>query len=287
MNNDWIAARLRGHADELERAGANIYRVRAYRRAADFVAGSSTSLVELVEEQGRAGLEALPGIGRSLAYTLELLVRTGEIHTLKPVQAGRDPLGQILSLPGVGVRLAERLQTRLGVSTVEELEQAARAGQLDALDLKPSQLRVLSRALEDRMQARRATTPLAGEPSVALLLEVDVAFREEAEQQEESRLHPRPFDPEQGLWPPTYRTFREGWRFRVQFSRSALAWRLRQTRDQVVVSFDNGTTSGQRTIVTETRGDLEGQRVVRGRERECRLLGRCAVPCSSDPEPAA
>jgi hypothetical protein len=53
------------------------------------------------------------------------------------------------------------------------------------------------------------------------------------------------------------------------------------------VNFDNGTTSGQRTIVTETRGDLEGQRVVRGRERECRLHRRCAVPCSGDPEPAA
>ena len=38
----------------------------------------------------------------------------------------------------------------------------------------------------------------------------------------------------------------------------------------MVVYFDDGTASGQRTVVTETRGDLRGRRVVRGREVECR-----------------
>jgi putative hydrolase len=287
MNNEWIGVRLRSHANDLERAGANIYRVRAFRRAADLVESSEISLVDLVEERGRAGLEALPGIGQSLAYTLELLVRTGEIHTLRPVQASHDPLGQLLSLPGVGVRLAERLHSRLGVSTVEELEQAVRGGRIDGLGLKPRQLRGLLQALEARMRERRSTAGLPGEPSILLLLEVDAVFREKVEQEEESSILPRRFDPERGGWEPTYRTCREGWRFRVRFFRSALAWRLGQTRDQVVVWFENGTSSGQRTIVTETRGDLEGQRVVRGRERECRLQDRCAVRCPGDPEPAA
>ncbi len=46
--------------------------------------------------------------------------------------------------------------------------------------------------------------------------------------------------------------------------------RARKVRDWVVLYFhsDSGGEA-QRTIVTETRGALTGERVVRGREREC------------------
>jgi hypothetical protein len=47
-----------------------------------------------------------------------------------------------------------------------------------------------------------------------------------------------------------------------------------QTHDWVVIYFDDGFSKGQRTVVTETRGDLRGRRVVRGRESECRALYR-------------
>jgi hypothetical protein len=39
-------------------------------------------LTDLVSEKGRAGLAALPGIGDSLSFTIEALVRTGEFRTL-------------------------------------------------------------------------------------------------------------------------------------------------------------------------------------------------------------
>jgi hypothetical protein len=45
--------------------------------------------------------------------------------------------------------------------------------------------------------------------------------------------------------------------------------------------------SGQRTVVTETRGDQRGQRVVRGRERECRAYYQTVPASSREPEPAA
>ena len=42
-------------------------------------------------------------------------------------------------------------------------------------------------------------------------------------------------------------------------------------RDWVVIYFyDDSHEEGQHTVVTETRGPLTGQRVVRGRETECR-----------------
>jgi putative hydrolase len=45
-------------------------------------------------------------------------------------------------------------------------------------------------------------------------------------------------------------------------------------------------TFGQRTVVTETRGDLRGRRVVRGRERECSGHYEGA-PAPANTEPAA
>ncbi len=54
------------------------------------------------------------------------------------------------------------------------------------------------------------------------------------------------------------------------FSITARAHEFDKVRDWVVLYFqsDSGGES-QPTIVTETRGVLAGQRVVRGREREC------------------
>src|SRR5262249_5793479 len=71
-------------------------------------------------------------------------------------------------------------------------------------------------------------------------------------------------------WLPPFRLDRDGWLYRARFARTALAARVGATRDWVEIHFENDGKTGQRTVVTETRGDLSGQRVVRGREQECR-----------------
>jgi DNA polymerase/3'-5' exonuclease PolX len=81
MDNQSIARRLSGYADELARKHSNLYRVRAYRRAAAVVQSLERPAADLVAQDGRAGLAQLPGIGRSLAFTIESLVRTGEFRT--------------------------------------------------------------------------------------------------------------------------------------------------------------------------------------------------------------
>jgi hypothetical protein len=112
--------------------------------------------------------------------------------------------------------------------------------------------------------------PPGNEPEVADLLAVDEEYRRRSEQRLLPTLAPRRFNPEGERWLPIFRTDRGEWFYRALFSNTALAHRLGATRDWVVIYFDNGTASGQRTVVTETRGDLRGRRVVRGREDECR-----------------
>ena len=63
---------------------------------------------------------------------------------------------------------------------------------------------------------------------------------------------PRRFNPGNEPWLPFYQTTRSGWRCRALYSNTALAHRLGRTRDWIVIYFEDGITSGQRTVVTET-----------------------------------
>jgi putative hydrolase len=84
------------------------------------------------------------------------------------------------------------------------------------------------------------------------------------------RIAPRRFNPERGAWLPILHTQRGRRHYTLLFSNTALAHRLRRSRDWVVVYLDDDGREDQWTIVTETRGALTGRRVVRGREPECR-----------------
>ncbi len=270
MNNADIARKLNEYADYLESEEPNIHRVRAYRQAAQTIFAMERPASELLAEKGRAGLDELPGVGASLAYTIEGLIRTGEFHTLRPAGGHIDPERLLTSLPGVGPQLARVLHERLGVSSLEQLERAAHEGRLTEAGVGPKRLRGLIDALAGRLARTRLPEPVRGEPSVDDLLAVDAEYRRQADENNLPTLTPRRFNPENEPWLPLYNTDRGGWRFRALFSNTALAHRLNRTRDWVVISFHDGFTSGQRTVVTETVGDLRGRRVVRGRERECR-----------------
>jgi hypothetical protein len=270
MDNRSIAKRLLDHAAFLESRDANTYRVRAYRQAADTVLGLDQRVTELVATQGRKGLETLPGIGSHISYAIESLVRTGELRTFNGEDGHVDPERLLTTLPGVGPHLARRIREQLGITTLEELERAAHDGRLTQVEIGPKRLRGIMDALAGRLRRFRLPEPVHGEPPVADILAVDQEYRRGAEGGALPTVAPRRFNPDNEPWLPLFGGRRNGWHYRAAFSNSALAHRLGQTRDWVVVWFDDGMISGQRTVVTETRGELRGLRVVRGRERECR-----------------
>lgn len=268
MDNREIAQKLEEYAQYLEAREANLYRVRAYRRAAETVLGLTRPLVDLVAEKGRAGLEELPGIGVHLSFTLEELVRTGQFRTLNPDGGRIDPEQALLSLPGIGPGLARSIYRQLGISTLEEVERAAYDGRLSRLGVGSKRLRGIRDALAGRFRRYRSPAPLPGEPSVGELLWIDQEYcsRVQWMARHTGSLVSLPSPQE---WQTPFHTRRGGWRYRALFSNSALAHRMGQTRSWVVIHFDNGLSSGQRTIVTTTEGELTGRRAVRGREEEC------------------
>jgi putative hydrolase len=274
--NQTIADRLREAADLLERQQANLFRVGAYRRAADTVAALEEDAAALLAREGREGLEALPGIGRSLAAAIAEMVQTGRWAQLERLRGAVSPEALFRSIPGIGPELAARLHDTLDVDTLEGLELAAHDGRLAQVPgIGPRRAAALRAAL-GAMLARTRQTPRpepAAEPAVALLLDVDAEYRTKAAADALPRIAPRRFNPSGAAWLPILHTERDGWHFSVLFSNTARAHELGRTDDWVVIYFhgDDGV-EGQRTVVTETRGRLAGRRVVRGREPECLAL---------------
>ena len=82
MVNTRIARIFDEVAALLAAQGASPYRVRAWHEAAATIAGLPRELADVFRDHGRAGLEALPHIGRHLAAVIIELLRSGHAAIL-------------------------------------------------------------------------------------------------------------------------------------------------------------------------------------------------------------
>jgi putative hydrolase len=273
--NEQVAERLRQAADLLGEQQANPFRVRAYRRAADTIAGLPEELADFVGQQGIEGLEGLPGIGPSLAAAIAEMVRTGRWAQLERLRGAAEPEKLFCSIPGIGPKLALRIHDALHVDTLEALEAAAHDGRLESVPgVGRRRASMLQAALGSRLaRVRPAVRHAAREPDVEMLLDVDREYRTKAAEDSLPKIAPKRFNPEGKAWLPILHTERNHWQFTALFSNTARAHELGRINDWVVIYFHTDTEpEGQRTAVAEMQGELSGRRVVRGRESECRVF---------------
>ena len=85
-----IARKLREVAQLLEDQGANRFRVRAYRAAAETIERLAVPAAEITQQQGTDGLQSLPGIGVSLARSIHTLIVTGRLPMLDRLRGRMD-----------------------------------------------------------------------------------------------------------------------------------------------------------------------------------------------------
>jgi DNA polymerase (family 10) len=128
MTNAEIAAALDELGDLYELDGAVIYRVVAYREAADSIRNSPVSVAELARE-GRA--TELKNVGKTLQEKIQALLETGDIPSAVKLRSKfPGELVHFTRIPGLGPKTARRIYEELGISTLEELRDAAEAERL-------------------------------------------------------------------------------------------------------------------------------------------------------------
>jgi len=155
---------------------------------------------------------------------------------------------------------------------------AAACGQLSRVrgvgERRPAAVRAaLSQLLDRGRRSRIRPVPATGAPVVQELLALDSDYRAKAAAGELPTIAPRRFNPEGRSWLPVWHVQRGPWHYTAMFSNTERAHELHREHDWVVIYFhDDDLVEHQCTVVTETRGPLARQRVVRGRETECAAL---------------
>jgi DNA polymerase (family 10) len=125
MTNAEIAAAFEELGVLYELDGAVKYRVLAYSTAAKAIRESPVSVAELAA--ARRATE-IPGVGKTLAEKIDMLLETGEIPSAVKLKAKFPPtLIAVTRVPGVGAKTARRLFDELGVASLEDLKTAAEA----------------------------------------------------------------------------------------------------------------------------------------------------------------
>ncbi len=154
MDNKTMARLLAETADLMEIDGADSFRIRSYRRAADAAEQTTVDLVEAANDTAR--LLAIDGIGKSMATHLQSIAATGTLPQRDELLAkyGAGVL-ELLKLPGMGPKTVALLWdagviSSANTDSVGQLASAIAAGQLNGLPrMGTKQIEKLQKGIED------------------------------------------------------------------------------------------------------------------------------------------
>jgi DNA polymerase (family 10) len=130
MINQQIANIFNEMANLLEIRGENVFRIRAYRRAAQNIDGLPKDIAKMTEDE----LLAIPGIGKDLAGKIRHYVESGTMEAYDELKKEvPEGLTLLLTVPGLGPKTAKLLYDRLQIKDVDDLERLAREHRLSGL----------------------------------------------------------------------------------------------------------------------------------------------------------
>ncbi|ELY39626.1 DNA polymerase/3'-5' exonuclease PolX [Natronorubrum tibetense] len=128
--NAEIAGRFEEFADLLAADDVE-YKPRAYRRAAENIQAHPVPIGDRVEAGDEQILEEIDGVGDAIASKVVEYVETGSIEELEELREELPiDIADITRIEGVGPKTAGKLYRELGVQTLDDLEEAAEAGEI-------------------------------------------------------------------------------------------------------------------------------------------------------------
>jgi DNA polymerase (family X) len=128
LDTSAVARLLREFGQRTALRGDNPFKAKAYARAADSLLTLSEPLDRLIAQDR---LREIPGVGEAIAAIIKRLHATGTHPGLERMRE-EVPQGvlELLSVPGLRPDKIVKLHRELGVSSLDELEEAARSGRL-------------------------------------------------------------------------------------------------------------------------------------------------------------
>jgi DNA polymerase (family 10) len=149
MDNNTLARLISETADLLEISGADTFRVRSYRRAAEAVEQSTLDLATISSDTAR--LQQVPGIGKSMATAIATAVQTGSIPIRDELIARYSAsILDLLKLPGMGPKTIALLWDAAKVGSIDELALAIDEGRLEGLPrMGEKQIEKLRRGIDE------------------------------------------------------------------------------------------------------------------------------------------
>ena len=131
MKNLEIVQVFRDIAKILEIKGENVFRIRAYERAAQNIEGLSQDIEGFIKEDR---LTEIPGIGKDLSERIKEFVGTGKIKIYEDLKKSiPQGLLDLLKIPSVGPRTAKLLYEKLKIKNIPDLENAIKKNKLQGI----------------------------------------------------------------------------------------------------------------------------------------------------------
>jgi DNA polymerase (family 10) len=131
MQNAAVAQVFQEIADWMEVAGENVFKIRAYRRAAEAVAVIPDPIEDASESNA---LEQIEGLGAATVAKTREFLATGRVRELERLRAAYPPgLLEVMRVPGLGPKRIAQLYQERNVNSIEALQNAIASGELKGL----------------------------------------------------------------------------------------------------------------------------------------------------------
>lgn len=106
----------------------------AYKKVAIILEALEEDVGEVYKKGGKAALDKIPGVGKSIAEKIEEYLKTGKIKYYEKFKK-RLPINleEIIAVEGMGPKRAKTLYQKLGIRNLKDLEKAAKAHKIASL----------------------------------------------------------------------------------------------------------------------------------------------------------
>jgi DNA polymerase (family X) len=135
MDNEAIARRFYRLAALMEIRGDDPFRLRSYRNAAEALETWPTPLKQIAKDEGLAGLQSIPGVGKAIAGKIIELLERGTFDAWERITAETpETVLDLLEIPGIGPKTAALFHQKFKVSSLKDLKKFVAGGGLDLVD---------------------------------------------------------------------------------------------------------------------------------------------------------